>query len=92
LALRFSAPIFTYKNILDKAGIFLKGNDKDTEVAVENSFVEKLMQEDTAGATVQVVDYSGYTLKELNEMLDQAVANEDYEKAARVRDEISKRG
>ncbi|MEP2936761.1 MAG: bifunctional nuclease family protein [Gilvibacter sp.] len=91
LALRFSAPIFTYKNILDKAGIFLKSNTKESEVEVENSFVEKLMQEDTSGATVQSIDYSGYTLKELNEMLDQAVANEDYEKAARIRDEISKR-
>jgi bifunctional DNase/RNase len=26
LALRFNAPIFTYKNILDKAGIYLKAN------------------------------------------------------------------
>jgi bifunctional DNase/RNase len=92
LALRFNAPIFTYKNILDKAGIFLKGNSKDTEVEVDNTFVEKLMQEDPSGATVQSTDYTGYTIKELNEMLDQAVANEDYEKAARIRDEVSKRG
>ena len=35
--------------------------------------------------------YSGHSLQELNEMLDQAVNNEDYEKAAKIRDEISKR-
>jgi len=36
-------------------------------------------------------NYSKHTLKELNKMLDEAVANEDYEKAASIRDEISKR-
>jgi protein-arginine kinase activator protein McsA len=30
-------------------------------------------------------------LQELNELLDQAVEQEDYEKAAKIRDEISKR-
>lgn len=88
LALRFKAPIFTYKNILDKAGIFLKGNA--TEEAEEApSLVEQLIADESS--STQSEDYSGYTIKELNEMLDQAVANEDYEKAARIRDEISKR-
>lgn len=92
LALRFKAPIFTYKNILDKAGIYLKSGSKETqEDELENNLVEQLIQEDKPGAAQEAVDYSGYTLKELNEMLDQAVANEDYEKAARIRDEISKR-
>ncbi len=31
LALRFKAPIFTYENILDKAGIYLKLKDEVTE-------------------------------------------------------------
>ena len=31
LALRFSAPIFTYKNILDKAGIYLQINPNEGE-------------------------------------------------------------
>lgn len=88
LALRFKAPIFTYKNILDKAGIFLKGNEKDEPD--EPSLVEQLIADDPA-SPAKTEDFSGYTVKELNEMLDQAVANEDYEKAARIRDEISKR-
>ncbi|ARV11456.1 bifunctional nuclease family protein [Gilvibacter sp. SZ-19] len=88
LALRFKAPIFTYKNILDKAGIFLKGNASE-EVEEAPSLVEQLIADEPS--STQSEDYSGYTIKELNEMLDQAVANEDYEKAARIRDEISKR-
>ncbi|MBO6632605.1 MAG: UvrB/UvrC motif-containing protein, partial [Psychroserpens sp.] len=35
--------------------------------------------------------YSDKSLKELHKLLDEAVNNEDYEKAAKIRDEISKR-
>jgi protein-arginine kinase activator protein McsA len=35
--------------------------------------------------------YSGYSVKELYEKLDEAVLNEDYERAAKIRDEISKK-
>jgi len=36
-------------------------------------------------------NYSRLSVKELNNMLDEAVKTENYELAARVRDEISKR-
>jgi len=93
LALRFKAPIFTYKNILEKAGIYLKVNPKKKEdTTIEDSIVEKLLiDEDFETTKMKPSDYSGYTLKELDKMLEQAVANEDYEKAASIRDEISKR-
>jgi bifunctional DNase/RNase len=93
LALRFNAPIFTYKNILDKAGIYLKNNpldsDKDSqEIDDILSNPETFGQEESnqSGAI-----YSKHSLQELNELLDQAVEEEDYEKAAKIRDEISKR-
>ena len=91
LALRFQAPIFTYKNILDKAGIYLKVNpDKDDETEEDSILVDDLIAEE-----LEVVprkgNYKGKTLEELQNMLDEAVANEDYEKAAYIRDEISKR-
>jgi bifunctional DNase/RNase len=93
LALRFKAPIFTYKAILDKAGIFLKNPAKDLEVSEEEDAVieELIMGEDQETVKVISEDFSKYTLKELNEMLDAAVAQEDYEKAAALRDEVSKR-
>lgn len=90
LALRFHAPIFTYRNILDQAGIYLKVNPKsDSEDA------EELAGEDLATSDVQMVgadaNYQDLSLDELNRMLDQAVTSEDYELAVRIRDEISKR-
>ena len=92
LALRFNAPIFTYKNILDKAGIYLSINPSENTENQENDDIlstpETFGQEDIV---VSADSYSGYSLKELYEKLDEAVQNEDYEKAAKIRDEISKK-
>ncbi|HJS00704.1 MAG TPA: bifunctional nuclease family protein [Flavobacterium sp.] len=94
LALRFSAPIFTYKNILDKAGIYLKINpSKEDENNDESDDV--LSSPETFGSNepteTQKEDYTAYTLQELYDKLEEAVQNEDYEKAAKIRDEISKK-
>lgn len=95
LALRFNAPIFTYKNILDKAGIFLKTTPKKKKDKIskdEESVLEELIGgEDKESIAPSKQNFSKFSLKELNEMLDEAVANEDYERAASIRDEISKR-
>jgi bifunctional DNase/RNase len=89
IAVRFNAPIYTYENILDKAGIYLKAEE---ELALENkqesseiSFeLEELPKKDEN-------DFSSLSLEELSNQLDNAVASEDYEIAAKIRDEISKR-
>ena len=91
LALRFNAPIFTYKNILDKAGIYLKinpdadsaSNDLDSVLSAAEPFLEE--SNDSKNL------FAKHSLSELHEMLDTAVNDEDYEKAAKIRDEISKR-
>jgi bifunctional DNase/RNase len=91
LALRFQAPIFTYKNILDKAGIYLKVNPKkDEDDPEDNILLDELVVEELEGS-ISSEDYSSQTIEELNNMLNEAVNNEDYEKAAKIRDEISKR-
>ena len=90
LALRFDAPIFTYKNILDKAGIYLKVNPKkDDEEQEDNVLVDDLIADELEEAPKE--SYKTKSLEELHTLLDEAVANEDYEKAAKIRDEISKR-
>ena len=95
LALRFKAPIFTYKNILDKAGIFLKTETRksDKKASKEaDAVIEELIQgDDKESQKPSSQDYSKYSRKELDQMLNDAVANEDYEKAAGIRDELSKR-
>jgi len=92
LALRFQVPIFTYKNILDKAGIYLKINpEKEDETEEDSILVDDLIAEELETGSIQEETYKNKTLEELHNLLDEAVANEDYEKAAKIRDEISKR-
>ncbi|WP_282134077.1 bifunctional nuclease family protein [Seonamhaeicola maritimus] len=94
LALRFDAPIFTYKNILDKAGIYLKVNptkDEDGEETNEDSILVDDLVASELEPNAPRENYTSKTLEELQNLLDEAVANEDYEKAAHIRDEISKR-
>lgn len=83
LALRFKAPIFTYKNILDKAGIQLQSSTsssqgKDTKSKAETEIKSSF-------------DLKSLSLTDLKKLLEDAVQNEEYEKAAQIRDEISKR-
>ncbi len=86
LALRFDAPIFTYKNILEKAGIQLKPG------SAPNLFDAKLTDKEmTPGKSTSIGSLTSVSLKDLHQQLEDAVKNEDYEKAARLRDEISKR-
>lgn len=85
LATRFNAPIYTYENILDKAGIYLKMKD-ELAPEKEDINIEKLIEQPK-----KETSHSKETLKQLNEKLDKAVLNEDYELAAKIRDEINKR-
>jgi len=86
LATRFNAPIFTYENILDKAGIYLKMKDAITEeedpLSIENLIDEPSKKEGS---------FTNDTLAQLNKKLDDAIKKEDYELAAAIRDEINKR-
>jgi uncharacterized protein len=92
LALRFHAPIFTYKNILDKAGVYL--NATSSEIDGNNELDASLRSDKEDKVTKNEEQKSGYakfSLLELHELLEGAVQDEDYEKAVRIRDEISKR-
>lgn len=83
LALRFNAPIFTYESILSKAGINLTVKEIPTEIKDNPS---NSMSEVIPENNLEYLDLNG-----LEAALEKAVSAEDYEKAARIRDEISKR-
>ena len=87
LAVRFQAPIYTYENILDKAGIYLKLDEEfSEEEGLDEDEFELTFEEE-----VEEDAYSQMSLSELHDELNEAVSNEDYEVAAKIRDEISKR-
>jgi bifunctional DNase/RNase len=89
LALRFEAPIFTYRNILEKAGIYLKINPntppEEKEETTHNPFEIK------KETVTETNAYHEHSISQLHELLEISVQEEDYEKAAKIRDEISRR-
>lgn len=88
LAIRFKSPIFTYKEILDKAGVILKEGIENTEEKKEEIAEEKPVE---IKPTSKKGDLSKKSLEELNQLMNQAVRDENYELAAGIRDEIDKR-
>ena len=85
LAIRFEAPIYTYENILEKAGVVIKV-EKEID---EKSLLKELFSDENS--EVVNSDLKEKTTKELEELLKIAVQNENYESAAKIRDEISNR-
>ena len=78
LALRFKAPIYTHESVLDKAGVvFEKG-----ELPTQGTLGDELSDE---------INYTDLSNQEIENAIKKAVKKEDYELAARLRDEISKR-
>lgn len=97
IGIRFDVPIYTYETILSEAGIVLNefnedddGEDDEDEEAegdeVESSYVKK---ESMASASEDSI--KNYSTDQLKSMLDDAIQKEDYEKAARIRDELNNR-
>ena len=74
ISIRFKAPIYTYKKILDAANNDFKGDTEKIEVSedVDLEVSEKESRE------------------ELEKKLALAIQNEDYELAAQIRDQIKK--
>jgi len=85
LAIRFEAPIYTYENILEKAGVIIK-LEKEID---ERSLLKELFSDENS--EVVSSELKEKTTKELEELLKIAIQNENYESAAKIRDEISNR-
>jgi bifunctional DNase/RNase len=86
LAIRFNCPIYASEDVLNKAGIIQQEDIQAKSVAVsEHEEEEELHEEDEPNPIESA------SQKELDDMMMKAIANEDYELAARIRDEIEKR-
>ena len=80
MAVRFDCPVYTYEFIMDAAGVIMEEGEEEAEEARPVRVREK------KGNSLK-----NYSLEDLEEMLDEVIGREDYEKAARIRDEINRR-
>lgn len=80
LAVRFSCPIYAFEPVLASAGVSLDDEPDIDDLA-------------TGGVTVQDdnVEFEKLTVDEMQELMDEAIEKEDYERASQLRDIIKKR-
>lgn len=83
MAVRFGCPIYTYEFILDAAGIVLEETEEGEQ---ENPEERRPMAKVEKGGSL-----STYSVEDLNKLLDEVLAEEDYERAAEIRDELNRR-
>lgn len=86
IAVRFDCPIFTYEFILSTAGIVIEGNDF---VYLEN--INETQEDKTVNTSTVGSGFASLSVDELKTKLQEALAEESYEKAAKIRDELNKR-
>lgn len=81
LAVRFGCPIYTYERIMDEAGIILE-DDVNDQVEEARKTKRKKPEKKSLG---------DMTSDQLEKMLSTVLDNEDYERAAKIRDELNRR-
>ena len=89
MAVRFNCPIFTYEFILDAAGVILE--EPEGEPAESGEAPKKQRRKKKKAITGGADTLSSHSIEELELMLKEVLGEEDYEEAAKIRDEIKKR-
>ncbi|MCC2545276.1 bifunctional nuclease family protein [Hymenobacter sp. BT175] len=92
IGLRFGVPIFTVESVLSEAGIILSDLDENADDSDEDDEDDEDDDTNPDAPAPSTPEPSGQvSLDELTKMLAQALEKEDYEKAAKIRDELNKR-
>ena len=82
LAIRYACPIFTYEDILTRAGIIINPSKEEEE---------DLLLEDEEDKLAKDKGLASYSIGKLEKLIEKAIEQEEYEKASEIRDEIKKR-
>ncbi len=89
IGLRFNVPIYTFENILSEAGIVLSEYADEEADEIKSTSAPKPSPK--AKPTTDEDKFKDISSDQLQIMLDTALAKEDYERAAKIRDELNKR-
>jgi len=80
MSVRFKSPLYTFDFIMEQAGVVLE--NEEGEKGGTKSIISEEPKSDS---------FEQYSIKALNQMLEDVLENEDYERAAKIRDEINRR-
>ena len=89
LAIRYNAPIYAYDSILKKAG-FTAAISENSKKLSEDKWIQNFVKEQS-NRNEDIGDLKKLSVSKLKSLLTKLVNQENYEKAAKVRDELSKR-
>ena len=87
IAIRYNCPIFTYEDILSRAGIIINSIHEEED----NKNIEDLNLEEEKDKMAEPQALNTLSLTKLKHLLTKVIEEEDYEKASEIRDEINKR-
>ena len=82
IAVRVGCEIYAYESVMEEAGILMDDMDEPKENEFENASINK-------GVTSTSMEL--LNIEALEDLLQEAIDNEDYQKAAQIRDEINRR-
>ena len=82
IAVRMGCEIYAYESVMEEAGIIME----DMEKQDDNETDDNLINKGTSKTSLDLLD-----LEALEDLLQEAIDNEDYQKAAQIRDEINRR-
>jgi bifunctional DNase/RNase len=94
IGLRFGVPIYTVESVLSEAGIILSDLDEEEDEDEETDEIPTSSTKESSastGSSSSKAKLTEVSVDELNKMLNEALEKEDYEKAAKIRDELNKR-
>lgn len=87
LAVRFNCPVYTFEFILSSAGIILDEESDSLEFETDNTSGESQVEMSKDNAN----DLTKKSVADLDKILNEALQQEDYERASIIRDEMNKR-
>ncbi|MBR5081286.1 MAG: bifunctional nuclease family protein [Bacteroidales bacterium] len=82
IAVRMGCEIYAYESVMEEAGIIMEDIEKQEDDVTDGNLINK----STSKTSLDMLD-----LETLEDLLQEAIDNEDYQKAAQIRDEINKR-
>jgi len=88
IGLRFGVPIYTVESVLSEAGIILSDLEEDEDEETDEIETSTASSSPSTETKSNLRDVS---VDELNKLLEEALEKEDYERAAKIRDELNKR-